>query len=70
MSAKVAPPRLSARDLLTKTLRRAELEAAIETAIALLDLLDGDPEREPEPIEPSGDEDEHLPSWVPRLVKH
>ncbi|HXD13415.1 MAG TPA: hypothetical protein VNU65_04490 [Xanthobacteraceae bacterium] len=37
---------------------RAELEAAIENAIAVLDLLDGDPDMEPEPIEASGDDDE------------
>jgi hypothetical protein len=49
---------------------RAELEAAIETAIAVLDLLDGDPDMEPEPIEASGDEDEQPPSWAPQLVKH
>jgi hypothetical protein len=42
---------------LARTLR-AELEAAIENAIAVLDLLDGDPDMEPEPIEASGDEDE------------
>ena len=54
---------------MTRT-RRAELEAAIENAIAVLDLLDGDADMEPEPIEPSGDEDEQRPSWVPQFVKH
>lgn len=54
---------------MAKTLR-AELEAAIENAIAALDLLDGDPDIEPEPIEASGDEHEQLPRWIPRLVKH
>jgi hypothetical protein len=53
---------------LAKTLR-ATLEAAIEDAIAVLDLLDGDPDMEPEPTEPSGDDAELLPSWSPRLVK-
>jgi hypothetical protein len=47
---------------------RAELEAAIEDAIAVLDLLDGDPDTEPEPLEASGDEDEQLPRCIPRLV--
>lgn len=37
---------------------------AIVQCIALLDDIDGDPDLEPEPIEPSGEEDERLPTWV------
>ena len=49
---------------------RVELEAAIEDAIAVLDLLDGDPDMEPEPLEPSGDEDDQFPISVSPFVKH
>lgn len=50
----------------TRRAARARLEATIEAAIALLDQMDGDPDLEDEPIEPSGEEDIILPSWVPQ----
>lgn len=47
--------------------RRARLEQLIEAAIDVLDRMDGDPDlEESDPLEPSGEEDITLPSWVPQ----
>ena len=43
---------------------RSKLETFIQTAIAVVDELDGDPEAEPEPDEANGDElDASAPEW-------
>tara|TARA_R110000824_G_scaffold69794_6_gene179632 strand:- start:103 stop:672 length:570 start_codon:yes stop_codon:yes gene_type:complete len=43
---------------------RSKLETFIQTAIAVIDELDGDPEAEPEPDEANGDEfDASAPEW-------
>ena len=46
---------------------RQRLEAFIESAIELLDELDADPDLEDEPIEPSGEEDDHYPPFAGTL---
>lgn len=55
-------------DLMLK-IRRADLEALIEAAIDVLDRMDDDPDlEESDPLQPSGEEDIVLPSWVPRRI--
>lgn len=56
-TAEPCPPALL--PLLTSP--RAQIEAAIETLIAHLDALDGDPDREPDADDEDSDDREHDP---------